>query len=40
MERSVDKPYFARLDFARNERTNVEQLYISKISNNGYVLKN
>ena len=31
MEKSVDKPYFARLDFARDGETKTEQLYIGKV---------
>ena len=31
MEKSVDKPYFARLDFARDGETKIEQLYIGKV---------
>ena len=31
MEKSIDKPYFARLDFARDGETKIEQLYIGKV---------
>ncbi len=31
MEKSINKPYFARLDFARDGETKVEQLYIGKV---------
>ena len=31
MEKSVDKPYFARLDFARDGEEKIEQLYIGKV---------
>lgn len=31
MEKSVDKPYFARLDFAGDGETKVEKLYIGKV---------
>ena len=31
MEKNVDKPYFARLDFARDGETKTEQLYIGKV---------
>ena len=30
MEYSINKPYFARLDFARDGETKVETLYIGK----------
>ena len=31
MEKSIDKPYFARLDFARDGETKLEKLYIGKV---------
>ena len=31
MEKSIDKPYFARIDFARDGEANVEKLYIGKV---------
>ena len=31
MEKSINKPYFARLDFARDGETKVETLYIGKV---------
>lgn len=31
MEKSINKPYFARLDFARDGETKVERLYIGKV---------
>ena len=31
MEKSIDKPYFARLDFARDGESKVEKLYIGKV---------
>lgn len=31
MEKSIKKPYFARLDFARDGEEKVEQLYIGKV---------
>ena len=31
MEKNVDKPYFARLDFLRDGETKTEQLYIGKV---------
>lgn len=31
MKRSIDKPYFARLDFARDGEEDIERLYIGKV---------
>ena len=31
MEKSIDKPYFARIDFARDGETSAEKLYIGKV---------
>ena len=31
MEKSIDKPYFARIDFARDGEKKIEQLYIGKV---------
>ena len=31
MEKSIDRPYFARLDFARDGETKLEKLYIGKV---------
>ena len=31
MEKNIDKPFFARLDFKRDEETKVEQIYIGKV---------